>query len=182
MTERKNTFRLEPMNHIDYCTHIRNQEDKDILTRPLFDVNMRLFNNNKEYRNIIINICDYLAFCSSVEKDGYKKPHGWSGANAGIPFNIIAVNRGGFANIMINPKILKSYGKKIESESNCGSLTLENSIKILRDEFIDIEYYTIAGNKKIERKIGRGQGGFTIIHEIQHNMGILITDSINAKN
>lgn len=164
------------MHHSDYCTHIKNPEDKDILTRRLFDVNMRLFETSKEYRNIINSICQYLIWWAKTPKDGYKMPHGVSGANAGISFNIIAVNRGEFPNIMINPKILKSYGKKIESESNCGSLTLEAPIKILRDEFVDIEYFTIAGNKKIERKIGREQAGFTIQHEIEHNLGILITD------
>ena len=163
------------MKHSDFCTHIKNLEDKDILTRQLFDVNMRLFETSKEYREIIVSTCQYLTWLSKTPKEGYKNPHGFSGANAGIPFNIIAVNRGN-TDIMINPKILKSYGTKIESESNCGSLTLEKPIKIIRDEFIDIEYFTIAGNKKIEKKIGRGQGGLTIQHEIQHNLGILITD------
>lgn len=163
------------MKHLNYCTHISNPEDKDILTRQLFDVNMRLFETSPEYRKIIIDICLYLRFCSETEEEGYKKPHGWSGANAGIPFNIIAVNRGGFTNIMINPVITKYYGKEIEVQSNCGSLTLEKPASVLRAEFIDVEYFTIAGNKKIEKRIDRNKGGFTIQHEVQHNRGILIT-------
>ena len=164
------------MNHSDYCTHINNLEDKDILTRKLFDVNIRLFWGKSEYHTLITNICRFIAKSSMTEKKGYKKPHGWSGANAGIPFNIIAVNRNNKTDVMINPKILKSYGRKIKSESNCGSLTLEKPIEIFRDEFIDIEYYTMVGVKIIEKEIGRSQGGFTIQHEIEHNLGILITD------
>ena len=164
------------MRHENFCTHIKNEEDKDILTRKLFDVNIRLFNSNSQYRDIIFSICEYIKFSSKTEKEGYKKPHGWSGANAGIPFNIIAVNRQGNTDIMINPKILKSYGTKIESESNCGSLTLEKPIKITRNEFIDIEYYKVDGKKYIENKVDRKSGGLTIQHEIEHNLGILITD------
>lgn len=166
------------MKHSDYCTHFNNLEDKDILTRKLFDVNVRLYNLQGEYYNLIKGICYFIKDCGYFEKEGYKKPHGWSGANSGIPFNIISVNRG-VTDVMINPKILKRYGKKIESESNCGSLTLKEPIKIFRDEFIDIEYYKIDGKKYVEKKIGRGQGGFTIQHEIEHNLGILITDKEN---
>ncbi len=121
------------MRHSDYCTHIKNPEDKDVLTRKLFDVNMRLFNTSVQYQNIILSICNYIHWNTKTEKEGYKKPHGFSGANAGIPFNIIGVNRG-VTDIMINPKILKTYGNKVESESNCGSLTLEKPIKIWRWE------------------------------------------------
>lgn len=162
------------MNHSDYCTHIKYPEDKDVLTRPLFDVNMRLFETSPEYRKIVVEACKYIRLCGATEKAGYKRPHGWSGANAGIPFNIISVNRNGHTEVMINPIIKLSYGEKIISESNCGSLTLEKPIKITRHEFIDWEYFTIAGNKKTELKVDRKNGGLTIQHEVEHNLGILI--------
>lgn len=163
------------MNHANYCTHIKHPEDRDVLTRRLFDVNMRLFETSPEYRKIVLEVCKYIRLCSETEKAGYKKPHGWSGANAGIPFNIIGVNRNGVCDIMINPKILKSYGEKIKSQSNCGSLTLEKSIEIERDEFVEIEYFTVSG-AKIKKHVGRGEAGFTIQHEVEHNLGILIPD------
>ena len=164
------------IDHKDYCTHINNKEDKDVLTRPLFDVNMRLLKSSPQYREIINSVCNYLIWWATTPKDGYKYPHGVSGANAGIPFNIICINRGKVPVIMINPKITRRYGYKIESFSNCGSLTLEEPIKIYRDEFIDFNYYDLKGNMYYEDEVGRGQQGLTIQHEVEHNLGILILD------
>jgi len=164
--------------HSDYCTHIKNPEDKDILTRRLFDVNIRLLKTSLSYRHIIQVCCDEIAWAARAEKKGYKKPHGWSGANAGVPFNIIAVMREGRAVVMINPKITKEYGEEIKTLSNCGSLTLEKPIPVIRKEFIDLEYYTIECEKIVETKVDRYSGSFTILHEINHNLGILITDPV----
>ena len=77
------------IKHLDWCTHVQFESDKDILTRKNFDVNMRLFHANAEYRKIIQNISNYIGNCAVTTKEGYKTPHGWSGANAGFPFNII---------------------------------------------------------------------------------------------
>ncbi len=163
------------IKHSDHCTHINNPEDRDVLTRKLFNVNMRLFNTSIGYRTLVLDICKYIEWNTYTTKEGYKKPHGFSGANAGIPFNIIGVNRGA-TDIMINPRITAYYGEISKSESNCGSLTLKKPIEIWRHEFIDIEYYRMNGKKCVEKKIGRGQGGYTIQHEVDHNLGILITE------
>jgi hypothetical protein len=155
---------LKPL-HLDYCTHMNNPVDRDILTRPLFDVNMRLFQTSATYNEIVQQCCAYLVWCSTTEKEGYKKPHGFSGANAGIPFNIIAVGD----EAMINPKIVSMKGRKI-GLSNCGSLTLEQPIKIWRWEEVTIEYFDTKGSAKTKK-------GYypTEQHEIDHNNGILIT-------
>lgn len=165
------------MKHEDYCTHVKYPEEKEFLTSKLFDVNMRLFESAPEYRAIVRQACDYLRWWCQNPKEGYKAPHGVSGANAGIPWNIIAYNRANVAPmVMINPKILKEYGKDIESESNCGSLTLKEPIKIVRKEFIDIEFYDTSGFKHTWTIVDRKNGGLTIQHEVDHNLGILITD------
>lgn len=162
--------------HSDYVTHMDNVEDQDILTRKLFDVNMRLFNTSYKYRKIILEICDYIKWNCYTEKEGYKKPHGFSGANAGISFNIIAYNANHNTVVMINPVITKYYGDTIISESNCGSLTLNNPIEVERSEFIDISYYDEQGKFKELKRVDRRNCGLTIQHEVDHLNGILIYD------
>lgn len=161
--------------HSDYCTHLKNDEDKDILTRRLFDVNFRLMKTSESYYELVRFACEYIAWCASTDKQGYKKPHGFSGANAGIPFNIIAVMVKGDPVVMINPKITAKYGEPVRSKSNCGSLTLDKQIDIYRHEFIDVEFYDLEGKKTTWTKVP-SKPGFTIQHEIDHNLGILITD------
>lgn len=169
-----------PYKHETFCTNIRHPEDHDILRRQLFDVNMRLFRVNRRYRTMIIGICDYIAWNTVTPKVGYKVPHGFSGANAGIPFNIIAVKRkiAGVvtAVVMINPKITRMHGETIVSDSNCGSLMLPQPIKVMRRQYIDFNYFNINGEHVIEENCTREGGGLTIQHEVDHNIGILITD------
>jgi peptide deformylase len=112
--------------------------------------------------------------------NGYKKPHGMSGANCAIPFNIIAYmenrdKKNEKCIVMINPRIISYFGNEIISESNCGSLTLENPIKIRRAEEILIRYFDTSGIER-DRYINRESGSLTIQHEVDHNNGILITD------
>ncbi len=164
----------------DYLTHIDNPEDLPFLRTKLFDVNIRLFKSNPRYRDIIEDCCHLIKYCATTKMDGYKLPHGMSGANVGIPFNIIGIvrNRGtdlAVCDIMINPKTIQYRGKLVETESNCGSIRLEKSIKIKRYEEILVEYYDIDGEPNREL-FNRHEGSFTIQHEIDHNLGILITD------
>lgn len=152
--------------HTDYCTLLRNHADKDILTRKLFDVNLRLYKTSRPYTHIIWDIAEYLLWCARTEKDGYKKPHGYSGANAGIPFNIIATPD----EVMLNPHIIVATGSKI-GVSDCGSLLLPKPIKVDRFSEITFEFWDLDSNRH-ERT-----GYFpTIQHEIDHNKGILITN------
>lgn len=153
--------------HEDYCTLLRNIEDQDILTRRLFDVNMRLFHVNPSYRALVDQCVQYIQWCAMTPKEGYKKPHGYSGANAGIPWNIIALADG---TVMINPHIIEA-SRRQESESNCGSLMLEKPIKIWRHGRVVVDYFNMNGVAcQLEGYVP------TIQHEIDHNNGILITD------
>ena len=155
------------MKHEDYCTLFSNPDDRDILTRKLFDVNMRLFEDNPLYCKVVRDCAEYIRLCATTEKDGYKKPHGYSGANAGIPFNIIALADG---TVMLNPKIIWAEGERV-IETNCGSLMLDKPITVKRHNRIAFIYYDLNGRRHDEE-------GYwpTVQHEVDHNLGILITD------
>jgi peptide deformylase len=166
----------ETMKHLDYCTHWQFQEDRAILTRPSFDVNMRLFHANIEYRRLVQECFDYILRCAIEHKEGYKQPHGWSGPNAGIPFNIIAVPRreNDCARIgMINPKITRWSGYSKKVKTNCGSLTLDEPVETSRDPSIDVEWMDRTGTRCMWRNVGP-KPGYTIQHEVEHCQGILI--------
>lgn len=155
------------MRHEDYCTLLRNEADHDILTRKLFDVNMRLFGSSAWYRSIVLQCADYILWCAQTKKEGYPKPKGFSGANAGIPFNIIATAEG---RVMINPEITRGNVERVVT-SNCGSLLLPTPIRVRRSAYVIVEYYDKKG-------VRHAESGFlpTVQHEIDHNQGILITD------
>jgi peptide deformylase len=114
------------------------------------------------------------------EKEGYKKPHGMSSANAGLAFNIIGITRKRnkkheYCLIMINPKITWCDAVMLTTQSNCGSLTLKEPINVKRHYSVVVEYYTEEG-VLCENLFTQHDGAFTIQHEIDHNKGILITD------
>lgn len=166
--------------HSDYITHIDNKEDRVYLKSKHFPVNMRLFKTSPEYKNIILQQCRYLKTLVLTQMDGYKKPHGMSSANAGLAFNIIAICRyrntnKEHAEVMINPKIVEYVKEFSDAETNCGSLTLDKPIKIKRPNWIKVEWYDEKGVWKSEI-FKRETNSFTIQHEIEHNLGILITD------
>jgi peptide deformylase len=168
------------MKHSNYITHIKNEEDRVYLKNIHFPVNMRLFRTSPEYQTIILQQCNYVRLNCLVEKEGYKKPHGMSSANLGLSFNIIGIcknrnTKNEYCQIMINPVILKYFGDIIESESNCGSLTLDKPIKVKRYSDILVSYYNEEGVFYLHA-FTRSQGSLTIQHEVDHNLGILITD------
>lgn len=170
------------MKHSDYITHIKNEEDFVYLKREHFPVNMRLFKTSKEYKNIILQCCEYIKMLATTKAEGYKKPHGMSSANAGLSFNIIGIvmNRNTekeFCKIMINPIIKAQSREKVNTQSNCGSITLEEPITIVRSVSVWVSYFDEKGKKHFE-SFNREQGCFTIQHEVEHNLGILITDKI----
>lgn len=161
------------IKHSDYTTHIRNEEDKDVLTRRLFEVNMRLYGTSPIYKAIVDGCCQYIQWGATTTKDGYKKPHGFSGANAGIPFNIIGLADG---TVIINPEIAGYSGEKI-SWTNCGSLTLEKPIKVRRYAQVTVQGIQWGGADLTVHPYYDKTGYLpTHQHEIDHNNGVLITD------
>ncbi len=170
------------MQHKDYITHLDQEGDETYLRQKHFPVNMRLFKTSLEYRTIIQQQCRYIQRLCLRKMDGYKLPHGMSSANAGLSFNIIAVQnprlrgtRQAIALVMINPEIRGTSKETEIALSNCGSLTLKEHIKVKRYSAVDVQYYDMDGTKK-RTTFNRKEGSFTIQHEIDHNNGILITD------
>lgn len=151
---------------------VQNGEDDDILHQKLFDVNMRLFNNNKKYRRLILNVVHYMEKVAKKKFKDYTTAKGISGANVGIPFNIIGIKNGRKWNFFLNPACVKKSRKKRITKSNCGSLCLKAPIKIKRRVWIEVEYYDLKGKKETRRF--DGCYGYTVQHEIDHNNGVLI--------
>ena len=171
---------MSNLKHSDYVTHINNEEDVVYLKTKHFPVNMRLFKTSEQYKNIVLQQCEYIReLCLDVKK-GYKKPHGMSSANLGLAHNIIGVTRNRlqgneYCKILINPRIVEYVGGLVETTSNCGSITLENPIKLKRNSEIIVNYFDEKGSEFVEL-FTRETGAFTIQHEVDHNNGILITD------
>jgi peptide deformylase len=151
------------------------EDDNDILHRKLFDVNMRLFNTNKKYRKLILDTVNYMKKVAKKKFENYSTAKGISGANVGIPFNIIGVKgKNKKWDFFLNPEFLKKSTKREIVKSNCGSLLLEKPIKVKRHVWVKVGYYDLRGTKKLN--IFDGRYGYTVQHEVDHNAGILITD------
>jgi peptide deformylase len=159
----------------------------DILRRKGFDVNMRLFRDNSGYRNLVLGITMYMGKLMSASYTDYSKLSGISGANIGIPLNIVGVRatetfRPDPATsllkdsiwFLINPKIVAHSEATRIVKSNCGSIRLPEKIKVRRYEWVEVEYCNIEG-KNVKTKV-EGPMACTLQHEIDHNMGILITE------
>jgi len=155
---------------------VQNKEtDDSMLHSRLFNVNMRLFNSNKKYKRLILNIISYMEKIAKKKFKDYTPAKGISGANIGIPFNIIgAKNKNDKWDFFINPKYLRRSGIRKIVESNCGSLRLEKPIKVKRCKWIKLGYYDLEGKRRIKRF--NGSYGYTIQHEVNHNKGILVID------
>ena len=152
------------------------EAEDDCLHRLLFNVNMRLFTSNELYRKTILDVCDYMKLVMTQEYENYPKLAGLSCANIGFPFNIIALPKNDEIVYMLNPSITKMSKQTRVVSSNCGSLNLKEKISVTRREWVDVSYYDIFGRHNVER-FTIAEGGATIQHEIDHNKGILITDT-----
>jgi peptide deformylase len=105
----------------------------------------------------------------------YPELKGISGANVGIPFNIIGFkNEHNVPVFMINPKIIHKSDETRIIDSNCGSLLLDRPVKVKRASGIKVEFRDAAGNNKTE--FFKNRVAATIQHEIDHNKGITILD------
>lgn len=169
------------MKCCDYMVQELNSEefDRSILHRKLFPVNMRLFKSSGTYRQIIMDVVNYMEQQLKTTYEDYSFPQGISAANLGIPWNIIAFKIKGTIKFMINPLITRNSPEMIETTTNCGSLMLSEKVKILRHKIIDVEYYDLKGMKCVEANLSRVEGGFTIQHEVDHGLGLTIVSGRN---
>lgn len=172
---------MKELKSIDgVMTWVERESDKIYLRKPLFPVSMRLYKSSPGYKKIIQECCDYLKEVALMEFSDYSKPRGISGANVGIPFNIIGVVIDKDVKIFLNPELLYFHrvGSKLVT-TNCGSVRLKKPITLHRDEMIVVEYYGMDGRKYTANYSGAIAS--TIQHEVDHNLGILITDRAEAQ-
>lgn len=134
---------------------------------------MRLFRDNKAYRKMIWGIISFMGAAMDNSYDNYTDLCGISGANVGIPLNIIIINADDVEYIMLNPRIVSKSEETRIAKSNCGSLNLPEPIKVERHKWVRVEYYDEHGEMHT-RRFEEGAG--TIQHEIEHNLGIMIID------
>lgn len=167
--------------------HIKD-EYKDYLHRPLFDVNMRLYKSCNPYKAIVNRAIKYMIEMFDKKFHDYSEIQGVSGANLGIPFNIIAIRgtKDYSLMVMVNPEILSQRGKSKTVRSNCGSLMLDEPIEIVRRTKLCVKYHGVTLKGKNNRSVRillskttqwfKDPEAFTIQHEVDHNNGITILD------
>lgn len=158
------------------------QENDDCLHRSGFNVDTILFRENKTFKNIICQTIDYMKSVLCTSFKDYGKLKGISGANIGIPLNIVAVLHNGHIKVFINPNIIETSHSKITVLSNCGSLNLPKPISVERHTWIRVKWMDITGKHHEEHFTAHNNNrtisniACTLQHEIDHNKGILITD------
>jgi peptide deformylase len=150
----------------------------EYLTRPLFPVNMRLYKSLKSYRKIVQTAFLHMNNLMELGKfEDYPRLAGISGANIGVPWNIIIVpSKADRLLEMINPSISRMSRRTTTLKSNCGSLVLPKKVDVKRRVWVEVSYYDLEGAHH-ENKFTMDDGyAGTIQHEIDHNRGVLITD------
>lgn len=151
--------------------------DDSTLKNPVFPVNIRLFRTAPFYRQIIMDCIQYMESHLNMNFEDYHNHRGISGAELGLPWNIIAYKIGMKKKFCLNPRILSRSNDGTTTETSCGAMMkLGRKVKVFRAARIDMEYYDLKGQRIVEKNIGRVEGGFTIQHEVDHNNGISILD------
>lgn len=152
------------------------EKENTSLTLPAREVNVRMLKENRYYRDLINKVCEYMLFILKHPYSDYTPLRGLSGANVAVPMNIIAIMRADEPLVMINPTIAKVSRKTRMVSSNCGSINLPNAIQVKRREWVEVSYYDTDG-EHYQKRFDFANGSAVIQHEIDHNRGVLITDS-----
>lgn len=161
---------------------VQNGEEHDsVLHVPLFPVNIRLLKDNIDYMEVVERAVTYMQDVMGEKFSDYPRCQGISGANVGIPFNIVIVKSRKGNIVMLNPEIIEHSDETVTTESNCGSLNLDRKINVTRYKEVTIKYIDWPDEVDFEvassfnEQIKTFKSG-TVQHEIDHNNGILITD------
>lgn len=176
-----------PKTNTDYLVQMLEPEyDRDVLRRKSFKVNIRLLKSSKQYLGIINQVISYLTWVLETEFDDYQSnpsggTYGVSGANVGMPFNIIAFKYKGETKVMINPVIEKFGNATTACKTNCGSIKLTDKIEFPRPREIKVSYFDIEGAKHTV-DLTPTTGSLTVQHEVEHNLGILIIDRFHDEH
>ncbi|HLD91010.1 MAG TPA: peptide deformylase [Patescibacteria group bacterium] len=153
----------------------------DVLHRTCFPVNIRLLKENWSYMHIIEGIISHMLEVMEEKFSDYPKCQGISGANVGIPFNIVIIKSRKGNIVMLNPEIIAHSSETVATESNCGSINLEEKIIVTRYKEVTVKYIDWPEEEDFEvigsfnEQIKTFKSG-TVQHEIDHNNGILIID------
>ena len=153
----------------------KGEEQDNYLYRRLFPVSIRLLKSSLSYRAVIAEVIEQMTKVLNTKYEDYNKLQGLSGANVGIPFNIVLLaKKDGKVKVLLNPSILYTSTGYKTVESNCGSLNLKKPIEVSRHKWVMVGYNKW-DNHCFEEVSEKFHGG-TIQHEMDHNNGILITD------
>ena len=159
---------------------VQNGEDHDdILHNKSMPVNIRLLKENKAYYRLICGIIKHMEFCAKLEFEDYPGIQGISGANVGIPFNIVIIAVKGGHSVFLNPEVVARSKELVKCMSNCGSVNLPEKVKVMRHRWVRVKYYDTSGYPiTFTSRIDDTEpvSCATLQHEIEHNLGILITD------
>lgn len=164
-------------NKIKNCLVQDGEHHDHILHNLCHPVNIRLLKNNSSYRSLVEVIIFHMLDVFQTNFDDYVELKGLSGANVGIPFNIIVLATENEPLVMINPKVIKESKNTKTVISNCGSINLAEPIEIKRFKKIRVRY--VQFNQRGTNSFFTVEKTFntsTVQHEIDHNLGILITD------
>ena len=168
----ENFIKERPMNSIQkYLVQV--SDNDPMLRTKLLNVPLRLYRENKEYKKFILSIVEYMNRILDMKFNDYEKVKGISGANVGIPYNIIIVRHKKGKIVCLNPKITHT-GKKVQVKSNCGSILLKESIEVTRVDKVILNWVNLDGKEQTEEY--EKTTAYTLQHEVEHNEGILITD------
>jgi peptide deformylase len=165
------------MTKIKKCLVQDGENHDHILHNACHPVNIRLLKNNPSYRSLVETIIFHMLGVFQTNFDNYVELKGLSGANVGIPFNIVILATENEPLVMINPKVVKESKDTKTVVSNCGSINLTEPIKVKRFKEVKVKY--VPFNQKGTSLFSTVEKIFnisTVQHEIDHNLGILITD------
>jgi len=155
------------------------EEHDGILHKESMPINIRLFKENKAYYHLIYHIVKHMKSVAKCKFEDYPEIQGVSGANVGIPFNIVIIAHKDGHNVFLNPEIVAKSKELVKCMSNCGSVNLLEKVKVMRHRWVRVKYYDMSGYPiTFTSRIGDTEPVpcATLQHEIEHNLGILITD------
>ena len=163
---------------------VQDNEDADIcelLSKKGFEVNMRLYNENKEFRKTIRRMIKYMKNSITGATANFNAC-GMSGHNCGLPLNIIVVVKNFYSDnkiyfTLINPAILESATETHTKREGCGSVfgcRSGKSYTVTRPTCVKVSYYDYRGKHHI--KTFTADLAEWIQHEVDHNNGITIKD------
>lgn len=151
------------------------ESDRTVLTKECTPVNMRLYRANQSYRDVILVIVRYMDEHLRTKFDDYPEPRGIAAPNLGFPLRIIGYRKKtGENQFCLNPKITWCSQHVVQTQTNCGSLRLQQPANVERYNSIDLEYYDLDGILTRKPSLARGEGSFTIQHEVDQINGITI--------